>query len=399
MKINNIKKNRLISILVAILLTIFSVCVNIFASNINIINGAENIVIDKSKKKIAVIGDNFAKNFEKNIGYNNFEYYIYNESDNIYNNENVTRTFMALESDDYNFVLFTLGSLSTLKNYDVNVFYSYMKNYMDIAKRENKYVFLHTYMSFTGSDSVNNKCSSVNIDNVLKKISNEYANVFYIDMSNFHNGGYLLVDGKNYNVLFFQTLCAKLMYMRDNINNIQYNTMSDWMMTSNYNVLAVAGDSYAGTFTRFEKEKKYNILEFAKSGRTIGQNKNLIDQSIDSVAKFILISTSVNDYEKQSKLNSFEYNLRRFINHALLNHKIVFLHTYMKYSAAIKRDVEIKDYDNIIKKLADEYENVIYIDMHDYEKKEYEMPDKRHYDREFNDAMYDKIDKWIQAFE
>ena len=115
------------------------------------------------------------------------------------------------------------------KNYDVNVFYSYMKNYMDIAKRENKYVFLHTYMSFTGSDSVNNKCSSVNIDNVLKKISNEYANVFYIDMSNFHNGGYLLVDGKNYNVLFFQTLCAKLMYMRDNINNIQYNTMS-WQL-------------------------------------------------------------------------------------------------------------------------------------------------------------------------
>lgn len=141
MEINNIKKNRLISILVAILLTIFSVCVNIFASNINIINGAENIVIDKSKKKIAVIGDNFAKNFEKNIGYNNFEYYIYNESDNIYNTENVTRTFMALESDDYNFVLFTLGSLSTLKNYDVNAFYSYMKNYMDIVKRENKYVF------------------------------------------------------------------------------------------------------------------------------------------------------------------------------------------------------------------------------------------------------------------
>ena len=70
----------------------------------------------------------------------------------------------------------------------------------------------------------------------------------------------------------------------------------------------------------------------------------------------------------------------------------------MKYSAAVKRDVEIKDYDDIIKKLAVEYENTIYIDMHEYEKKEYEMPDRRHYDKAFNDALYDKIDKWIEAF-
>ena len=383
---------------ITILLLIVFVCSTVFASNINIINGDENIVIDKTKKKIAIIGDNFAKNFEKNIGYNDFAYYTYNASDNIYNMENVTKTFMALESNEYNFILFALGSASTLKNYDENAFYSYMKNYMDIARREKKYVFLHTYMGFIGSDSESNKCSSLSLDAVLKKLASAYENVFYIDMSNLNNGGYLLADGKNYNVLFFQTLCAKLMYARDNINNVQYGIMSEWMLTSKYNVLAVAGDSYAGTFARFEKDKKYNILEFAKSGKTIGQNKTLIDQSMDSVAKFILISTSVNDYEKQSTLNSFEYNLRRFINHSLLNHKIVFLHTYMKYSAAVKRDVEIKDYDDIIKKLAVEYENTIYIDMHEYEKKEYEMPDRRHYDKAFNDALYDKIDKWIEAF-
>ena len=393
-----IKKNRTIRVLVSALLSIFLICTNIFASNITIINGDENIVIDRTKKKIAVIGDNFAKEFEKNIGYNGFDYYVYNLSKNIYDAENVTKTFMALENKEYNYVLLSFGALSTLKNYDENAFYKYMKNYMDIAKRENKFLFVHTYMSFANSDLESNQCTSFDLDRALKKLSDEYANVFYIDMYNLVNGGYLLADGKNYNTLFFQTLCAKLKYLVDNINKFQYNILSDWIRTNNGSVLAVAGDSYAGTFARFEKDKKYQLMEFAKSGKTIGQNKNLIDSAMDSVAKYVLISTSVNDYEKQSTLNSFEYNLRRFINHALLNHKIVFLHTYMKYAAAIKRDVSIKDYDDIIKKLASEYENTIYIDMHMYEDKKYQMSDKRHYDKEFNDALYNEIDKWIEAF-
>ena len=399
MRINEkLKKNKIVKVLVSSLLSILLICSNVFASNINIINGDENIIIDKTKKKIAVVGDTYAREFEKTIGYNSFEYYIYNLNKSIYDIENVTKTFMALENDNYNFILFSLGSLSTLKYHDENAFYSYMKNYMDIAKRENKYVFIHTYMSFAASDLDNNKSKSYDLDRVLKKLSDEYANVFYIDMHNLMTGGYMLGDGKNYNALFFQTLCGKLMYMRDNINRVQYNILSDWMRTNNANSIAVAGDSYAGTFVRFEKDKKYNMIEYAKSGRTIGQNKTLIDSAIDTVAKYILISTSVNDYEKQSTLNSFEYNLRRYLNHALLNHKIVFLHTYMKYSAAVKRDVSIKDYDDIIKKLSEEYENTIYIDMHKYEDKTYEMPDKRHYDRAFNDALYNEIDKWIQAF-
>lgn len=399
MKFSNVLKLNKVFKLFAVLLLLSTLVFNtVFASKITIINGSENIVVDKTKKKIAVIGDNFAKEFEKNIGYNSFDYYVYDNGKNIYDTENVTKTFMALENKEYNFILFSLGALSTLKLYDENAFHTYMKNYLDIAKRENKYIFVHTYMSFTNSDIESNKCSSFDLDKSLKSLSDEYPNVFYIDMQNFTNGGYLLADGKNYNTLFFQSLCAKLMYLVDNINRVQYKILSSWIQTNNANTIAVTGDSYAGTFARFEKSKKYNMLEFAKSGKTIGQNKALIDTAIDSVAKYVLIATSVNDYEKQSALNSFEYNLRRYINHALLNHKIVFLHTYMKYSAAIKRDVSIKDYDDIIKKLALEYENTIYIDMHEYERKEYEMPDKRHYDKAFNDALYDKIDKWIDAF-
>ena len=170
-----------------------------------------------------------------------------------------------------------------------------------------------------------------------------------------------------------------------------------WIQVSNENMIAVAGDSYAGTFVHFEKDKKYNLVEFAHDGYTISQNTRLINSAIDSEAKYILISTSVNDFEKQTKRETFEDKMREFLNHALLNHKIVFLHSYMYYGAAKTNDIKIREYDDIIRKLAEEYQNTIYIDMHEYEQEAYQMGDKRHYGQEFNDKMYDVIDKVIEA--
>lgn len=380
------------------LLIIFLLCTNFFASNIKINNVLGKTVNDINSKTIAVVGDNSAKEFEKKIGHNSFTYYLYSDSNDIYETENVTKTFMALENRNCNYVLLSLNSRTTLRNYDKDAFYMYMKNYMQIAKNEKKYLFVHTYMDTKNSNIASNKSTSKELDNILKNLSSEYANVFYIDMNNFKSSDYLLEDGKNYNAVFYETLCAKLMYLVDEINKVQYDKVSDWMKINDKSVLAVAGDSYAGTFARFEKDKKYNIQEFAKDGKTVEENSALINTAMDSKALYVLISTSVNDYEKQSPLYSFEVNLRKYINHALLNHKMVFLHTYMKYEAAIKRSIDINDYDKVIKKLATEYDNVIYIDMHKYEDEKYQMPDMRHYDKEFNDALYDEIDKWIVAF-
>ena len=148
---------------------------------------------------------------------------------------------------------------------------------------------------------------------------------------------------------------------------------------------------------RFEKDKKYNLLEFAKAGKTIGQNAYLIDAAIETIAKYILIATSVNDFEKQTTLNAFETNMRKYLNHALKNHRVVFLHTYMNYAAAKKRTIKIEDYDAILKKLAEEYDNTLYVDMHDLEKEEFQMPDKRHYDKAFNDLLYERIDELIKS--
>ena len=79
-----------------------------------------------------------------------------------------------------------------------------------------------------------------------------------------------------------------------------------------------------------------------------------------------------------------------------MNHKTVFLHSYVRYSADDSdKEVKIKDYDNVLKALADEYQNVIYIDVNDFAKEEYLMEDKKHYANEFNDVIYGMVDYLI----
>lgn len=343
--------------------------------------------------KIGVVGDSYASQFKNSIGYNRFDFYLY-EGKSIFEPENVKTTFDVMEH--YNYSTFIIGAESYLLNIDKNIIYEYMKNYLEIAKNNGNFVFLSTYMDFKNSRSSVNVTKSIDIDEIFKKLSEEYANVFYIDMKNFLNNGSLSYDRLNYSELFHQTLCSKLIYLVDSIDKEYYKIEAEWSKKISPSVLAVAGDSYAGTFVRFEKDKNYNVLEFAKDGRTIGQNRDLIDASMESIAKYVLISTSVNDFEKQTSLYAFENNMRRHINHAMINHKIVFLHTYMDYGAAKKRTIKIEDYDKVLQKLANEYENTLYVDMHDLEMVEFQMPDKRHYDKIFNDVLYDRIDTLIK---
>ena len=375
-------KNKIIMILIALLFVFaFNTCKPALAASVY-------------QGKIAVLGDAYAKQFEQNIGYNRFDFYFYN-GNSIFEKENVKQTFDVMEH--YTYSTFVIGAEPYLLSIDKNVIYQYIKNYIEVAKNNGNFVFLSTYMDFKDSRIEGNLTKSTDVDDILKKLSDEYANVFYIDMKNFSNNGTLLYDRMSYNSIYHQSLCAKIIYLVDSIDKEFYHKSSEWIEKVNPSVIAVAGDSYAGTFVRLEKDKNYNLLEFAKDGRTIGQNKDLIDASIETIAKYVLISTSVNDFEKQTTLNSFEMNLRRHINHAMINHKVVFLHTYMDYAAARKRTIAIKDYDNILKKLADEYENTLYIDMHDFEKVEFQMSDKRHYDKIFNDVLYEKINTLIKS--
>ena len=76
---------------------------------------------------------------------------------------------------------------------------------------------------------------------------------------------------------------------------------------------------------------------------------------------------------------------------------------YVYYEDKTATDSEIKkytikDYDNSLRKIADEYDKVIYIDMSEYNDTRFMMADLIHYGVEFNDELYNKIDQVIPKF-
>lgn len=362
--------------------------------NIGGISYATNVFIPQ-KKYIAVVGDSYAGHFRDFIGIDGFAYYHF-PIGGIQQPLNIAAMNEAIEGD-HNYILLCTGANDFLLDTKLEVFEETLRTHIVNAEKHNKYIIFHTYMDFPKTAPFKSVRVTKSYDDILKKLALEYPNVFYIDMSGLSKGRFGAGDGLHYGKKFYEALAAKLVYLTDSIDDAMKLRLVPWIQVSNENMIAVAGDSYAGTFVHFEKDKKYNLVEFAHDGYTISQNTRLINSAIDSEAKYILISTSVNDFEKQTKRETFEDKMREFLNHALLNHKIVFLHSYMYYGAAKTNDIKIREYDDIIRKLAEEYQNTIYIDMHEYEQEAYQMGDKRHYGQEFNDKMYDVIDKVIEA--
>ncbi len=348
-------------------------------------------------KKIAVVGDSYSYWFQKNFGDDEFEYSLFTVP--AIDKENNVILFTDLINNGNNdFILFATGVNDYLLDTKLDVFEETIRTYAKLAEEKKKYLILHTYMHFPKDRVHPNPVSIEQYDAVLRKIDEEYDSVYYIDMSNFNHDRYCIDDGMHFDVLFYKTLYAKLKYLTDNINFGTYNIESPWLSTAKNDRIAVTGDSYAGTFARLEGNKSYIMYEFAKDGRTIIENTDLINAAISSDAKYVLISTSVNDYEKQTPLIDFEDKLREFLNNACINHKIVFFHTYMEYGAAKTHNVVIRSYDDTIKKMAKEYPITVYVDTIMYQDEVYQMPDKTHYGTEFNDYLYSVIDEFIKAF-
>lgn len=159
------------------------------------------------------------------------------------------------------------------------------------------------------------------------------------------------------------------------------------------NDLIVTGDSYAQHFALDEKGKDYQIYSYANENTTIEENMQTINKAFDSFGKIILFSISVNDQIKGIHPTIFEESLRKILDKGVANNKIVFMHTYMQYPREYYYGgiFSSYDYDNVIRKLANEYSNVYYIDMSDYGDLKYTVGDQVHYSKDFNDILYNRL--------
>ena len=233
--------------------------------------------------------------------------------------------------EDVRYILYTTSVNDQGRMLSPVIFKKFLYTYAELAKEKNKYLFFHTYMNVPHEHIKTVPYKNTDYDNVLQEIASIYANVFYIDMSNFNDDRFVLKDKTHFNTLFHETLKAKYLDYVYDINKNMYWIDSPYDQINDKNSIIVTGDSYAGAFYLYEHEKKYNMAELAMPNRTIIENEHLINNSLMSTSKYVLLSTSVNDFREKTDLNRFEDELRRFANLATTNSKILFLHTYMNY--------------------------------------------------------------------
>ena len=172
----------------------------------------------------------------------------------------------------------------------------------------------------------------------------------------------------------------------------------------NNNDIIVTGDSYAGYFVLFEKQKDLGMYLCAYPGRTTEENFEIMNESFDFNAKFVLLSIGVNDHSQNISLEDFEKRINRLVSKGRALGKKIILHTYMNYDYSEydrlfgKYSHNIDDYDAILQKIANNNSHVVYIDMHDLNLKTYLQSDKLHYNKAFYDKFYERLIQFLTFF-
>lgn len=157
--------------------------------------------------------------------------------------------------------------------------------------------------------------------------------------------------------------------------------------------MAVAGDSYAQHFYEDEKDKNIKLFGYFNEGLTLSQNEETLKRAFNSIHKLIFLSISVNDRHGSTHPSVFENELRSLFDIAVETNKIVILHSYMYYDLASTAHYPYStyEYDSMLRNLIMEYKNVYYVDMSDCTGSEYMLPDGIHYNKKFNDEMYNRL--------
>ena len=157
--------------------------------------------------------------------------------------------------------------------------------------------------------------------------------------------------------------------------------------------IAVAGDSYAYYFCEDEKNREIKLHGYFHQGYTIEMNMDTLRIAFSSLQKIVFLSISVNDRHKNTHPEEFEKELTELFDIAARNKKIVIVHSYMYYDLASVPNFSYStfEYDAMIRNLIMKYDNVYYIDMSDCTGAEYMRSDGIHYNKKFNDIMYDRI--------
>lgn len=167
------------------------------------------------------------------------------------------------------------------------------------------------------------------------------------------------------------------------------------------NKIAVVGDSYAGHFNINEGNDRYEYYIFPVAKLDEKLNQIIFEDAINSEYIYILFTSGVNDQALNTDINVFEEVLRKYATLASVKQKYLFFHTYMDYDNKKlgNGSYPSERYDQVYRKLADEFENVYYIDMSSFNTKRHDWGDGLHYDKFFYDTLSAKLIFHVDSIE
>ena len=165
------------------------------------------------------------------------------------------------------------------------------------------------------------------------------------------------------------------------------------------------GDSYAHNLAL---ELGFDTTVYSSPGLTLKDLSYCFNSAKDNKKKYVVIFVGPNDFRYSVDPEIFKSELDNYINMFDSDSKLIVC-TYLS-SIFTKRlteeksvEYEISDYDDEIKKVADEYDNVYYLDLKDlegkpeYYKKVEDDPDRIHFNYRFYVEFINKLYKFIMT--
>ena len=156
----------------------------------------------------------------------------------------------------------------------------------------------------------------------------------------------------------------------------------------------VAGDSYAQRFYEDEKDRELRLFPYFNEGHSIEENWEILFDAFTTYKKMLFLSISVNDRHRNTHPSVFENELRNLFAVTKMTKKYVFVHSYMYYDLSCLSPFQFTtaEYDAMIRKVIMEFPDTVYfIDMSDCVGAEYGLADGLHYNKKFNDTLYDRL--------
>ena len=169
------------------------------------------------------------------------------------------------------------------------------------------------------------------------------------------------------------------------------------------NDLVICGDSYCGFLSNYLKNNtNYANGVYAHAGQTIIENRDIYEKAIDSPQKIVMLSTSVNDVFRGTDLKLFKETMEGFFRRAYEKNKIMIVHSHCnfidEYGVHANDNTSFnytpKAYDEILRRSASKYGNVVYVNCTDIARDEY-LRDTLHYNDEFYRQLLDRVESTL----